>query len=130
MSEPAQKLRIDKWLWHARFFKTRALATEAVNGGKVHLNGQRVKPAKAVNVGDELSVQRGNVHFVIIVEALSDKRRPAKEAQRLYRETEDSIAERERLREMQRLAAQGVHHGDRKPSKQQRQKIIRFKRKQ
>ena len=95
----------------------------------MHLNGQRVKPAKPVNLGDELSIQRGGVHFTVIVRGLHDKRRSAPEAQKLYEETEASLAEREKIREMQRLAAQGVHHGDRRPSKKDRHQIIRFKRK-
>ena len=125
-----QPLRLDKWLWASRFFKTRALATEAVNGGRVHLNGQRVKPARAVKVGDELSIQRSGVHFVVKVTGLSDKRRSAPEAQLLYEETEDSIAQREHEREMRRLASQGVHRGNRRPTSKDRHKIIRFKRKQ
>ena len=125
-----QSIRLDKWLWAARFFKTRALATEAVAGGKVHLNGNRVKPARAVNVGDTLSIQRGNVAFVVEVAGLSDRRGPASVAQQLYVETEASIAERERQRELHRLAAASMHQGERKPTKKQRQQIIRFKRKQ
>ncbi len=126
----SDSIRLDKWLWAARFFKTRALASEAVSGGKVHLNGQRVKPARAVRVGDALGIQRGNLHFDVIVRGIHDKRRPASEAQQLYEETEASLAERERLREMQKLANQAVHHGDRRPNKKQRRHIVRFKRQQ
>ena len=123
-------IRLDKWLWAARFFKTRRLAAEAVAGGKVHLNGRRIKPARTVSVGDQLEIQRGSMCYVVVVQGINDKRRPAVEAEQLYQETETSIAERERVRTMQRLAAQGVHHGERRPSKKDRHKIIRFKRKQ
>jgi len=125
-----ESIRIDKWLWAARFYKTRALATEAVTGGKVHLNGQRIKPSKAVSAGDVLEINKGGVEFVVDVLDVAEKRRSAPLAQTMYAETEDSIEKREKVREMQRLASQGVHHGDRKPSKKQRSQIIRFKRKQ
>ncbi len=126
----ADSIRLDKWLWAARFFKTRPLAAEAVSGGKVHLNGQRVKPARVVRVGDRLGIQRGNVHFDVTVRGLNDKRRPAAEAQQLYEESAQSIAERERQREMHKLANQAVHHGDARPNKKQRRHIVRFKRRQ
>jgi ribosome-associated heat shock protein Hsp15 len=123
-------IRLDKWLWAARFFKTRALATEAVNGGKVHLNGNRVKPARGVSIGDTLAVQREQLQWVIEVTGLAERRGSAQVAQSLYKETAESIAERERLRELQRLAAAGMPQSDSRPTKKQRQQIIRFKRKQ
>lgn len=73
-SDQADKVRLDKWLWAARFFKTRALAAEAINGGHVHLNGSRVKPARAVNIGDELHITKGSEVFVVLVELISDRR--------------------------------------------------------
>lgn len=123
-------IRLDKWLWAARFFKTRRLATEAVAGGRVHLNSQRIKPAKIVAVGDRLTIQRGSTKFEVVVQAINDKRRPAPEAQLLYKETEESMQQREQLREMQRLASQSMHQSERRPNKKQRSQIIRFKRKE
>ena len=83
-------MRIDKWLWAARFFKTRSLATEAVPGGRVHMDGARVKPAKDVRVGDRLEITIGEAVFAVEVRGLADKRGPASQAQRLYEETEES----------------------------------------
>jgi len=90
--EPTGKFRLDKWLWAARFFKTRSLAAEAVEGGKVRLNGNRAKPGRAVRVGDEVAIRRGPYQWVIKVRALSLKRGPAPQAQSLYSETEESRA--------------------------------------
>ena len=89
-------VRIDRWLWAARFFRTRSLATAAVSGGRVHVGGQRVKPARAVAVGDRLEITRGRERFEVIVEALSEQRGPASEARTLYSETEESARRRER----------------------------------
>ncbi len=97
MTEPADKLRIDKWLWAARFFKTRSLAADAVEGGKVTMQGARLKPAKAVGIGDILEIRVGKFHYEVEVLALSNKRGGAPEAQKLYRETEASRARREEL---------------------------------
>lgn len=119
-------LRIDKWLWAARFFKTRSLAAEAVAGGKVHVNGQRVKPARDVKPGDELRITRGNDDLTVIVRALSHQRGPAKIAATLYEETEASIAAREANREMRRYTAEGMQAPAARPSKKDRRKIIRF----
>eukprot|EP00494_Astrolonche_serrata_P004553 UN04566 len=90
MSEK-DKVRIDKWLWAARFFKTRALASQAVSGGKVHLNGQRIKPARPVKVGDCFQISRGMEKLEVIVEDISGKRGSAPIAQTLYSETESNI---------------------------------------
>jgi ribosome-associated heat shock protein Hsp15 len=95
MSEPAGRLRIDKWLWAARFFKTRSLAAQAVDGGRVRLNGARVKPAKEVKPGDELAVRIGELEWVIDVRALSSRRGPAEAARQLYEEREESRARRQ-----------------------------------
>ncbi|MBU0483188.1 MAG: RNA-binding S4 domain-containing protein [Proteobacteria bacterium] len=97
------KVRIDKWLWAARFFKTRSTAAQAVAGGKVQVNGERVKPAKVIEVGNELRIRRGIYEYVVLVLGLSDKRRSAKEAQLLYAETEKSVAAREQKQEENRL---------------------------
>jgi len=95
MPEPGDHLRIDKWLWAARFFKTRSLAAQAVDGGRVHLNGARVKPSKDVKPGDELVVHIGELEWVIEVRALSARRGPAAEARRLYEEREESRVRRQ-----------------------------------
>lgn len=121
-------VRLDKWLWAARFFKTRALATEAINGGHVHLNGARVKPSRSVQVGDALTITKGSNRFDVVVEAVSDRRGPAPEAQKLYRETDESRERRERQAEARRLLAAGAPQPERRPDKRDRRRIIRFNR--
>lgn len=121
------KVRLDKWLWAARFFKTRQLATEAINGGHVHLNGARVKPARAVNLDDELTITKGPYQFVLMVKGLSGKRGPAKVAVTLYEETEASREKRELLSEQLRMEAKANPHVARRPDKKSRRQIIRFK---
>ena len=124
------RVRIDKWLWAARFFKTRSMAAQAVTGGKVHVNGARIKPARMVQPGEELRIRRGELEFIVIVQAVSDKRRPAKEAQLLYVETEESIKQRENTREQKRLEAADRMYGPMKrPDKRERRKIRKFTRK-
>jgi len=124
------RVRIDKWLWAARFFKTRSMAAQAVTGGKVHVNGARIKPARMVQPGEELRIRRGELEFIVIVQAVSDKRRPAKEAQLLYVETEESIRQRENTREQKRLEAADRMYGPMKrPDKRERRKIRKFTRK-
>jgi ribosome-associated heat shock protein Hsp15 len=125
------KVRIDKWLWAARFFKTRAMATEAVTGGKVHCNGQRVKPSRILQVGDELRIQREVVEMTVSVLGLSDQRRPAKEAVELYQETAASIEAREKQRQDRQLF-RSIHDNARpsgRPSKRDRRLIRTFVRK-
>ena len=100
-------VRIDKWLWAARFFKTRSMARAAVQGGKVRLNDSRAKPAKTLEIGDELRIQRGEETWVIHVRELSDRRGPASEAQKLYEETEQSRSMREALDARRKAEAQG-----------------------
>lgn len=131
MSESeSPKIRIDKWLWAARFFKTRSLASDAINGGHVHLNGSRVKTSRAVAIGDELRIQRGHEEMIVIVQALSDKRGPATVAQTLYAETEASRTAREQSSEMRRLQSAGMAAPERRPNKHERRNIIRFIREQ
>jgi len=124
------KVRIDKWLWAARFFKTRSMAAQAVSGGKIHVNGIRVKPARTVQLGDELRIRRGELEFVIIVQGISDKRRPAPEAQQLYEETEASLQQRENMRDQKRVEAANRMYGPMKrPDKRDRRQIRKFTRK-
>ena len=103
-------IRIDKWLWCTRFFKSRAEATAAVVGGLVHVGGERTKPARQVHIGDELSITRGNVRFVVVVLGIPVRRGPAPEARRHYRETPASEAARQEQRERQRLAPPAPLH--------------------
>ncbi len=121
-----EKIRLDKWLWAARFYKTRALASQAVTGGKVHLNGQRIKPSRPVKINDCYQLQRGYERFEVIVRQLSGKRGSASIAQTLYVETEDSITKREIESEKRKLAAMQRPHSDHRPNKQERRKIRRF----
>lgn len=121
-------VRIDKWLWAARFFKTRSLARTAIQGGKVQVNGVRTKPGRVLNSGDELRIQRGDEVLTVIVLGISDRRGPAVEAQRLYAETPESAARREavaRQRQAEREAGAGP---ERRPDKRQRRQIVRFRR--
>ena len=121
------KTRLDKWLWAARFYKTRQLAAEAINGGHIHLNGQRIKPSRVVQVADKLTVHKTPFAFEITVEGLSIRRGPAKEAQLLYVEDEESIKKREELAEQRKLDAAQFPHSERRPDKRNRRRIIRFK---
>ncbi|MCP4188799.1 MAG: RNA-binding protein [Gammaproteobacteria bacterium] len=121
-----EKIRLDKWLWAARFYKTRALASQAITGGKVHLNGQRIKPSRPVKINDCYQLQRGYERFEVIVRQLSGKRGPASIAQTLYVETEDSITKREIESEKRKLAAMQRPHSDHRPNKQERRKIRQF----
>ncbi len=129
MSQTPENVRIDKWLWAARFFKTRSIAAKAVNGGKVHHNGTRTKAARAVEVGDKLVIRKGPVEFRITVLAVSQYRRPAVEAQLLYEESEESIRERETQRDLRRMMNAGHSPPAGKPGKRDRRKIKEFIRK-
>lgn len=91
----SEEVRLDKWLWAARFYKTRAIAREMIEGGKVHYNGQRSKPGKVVELNAELTLRQGNDERTVVVADISAQRRPASEAQQLYRETDASIEKRE-----------------------------------
>ena len=121
-------VRIDRWLWAARFFKTRALASEAVKGGRVHVNGQPAKPAKDVRPGDELEISVGQTRFVVSVCAVSERRGPAAEAARLYEETAASRAERERAAELRRLAPAPAPDLGGRPTKRDRRRFERSRR--
>jgi ribosome-associated heat shock protein Hsp15 len=120
------QVRIDKWLWAARFFKTRSMAADAVTGGKVEVNGDRVKPAKGVKLGDELKVRVGYFEHVIGVRGLSERRGPAAVAQTLYEETPESIAARAKLAERMRYEMpMDVDSG--RPSKKDRRDIRKLR---
>jgi ribosome-associated heat shock protein Hsp15 len=121
------KLRLDKWLWAARFFKTRSLAKAAIEGGKVQLAGQRVKVSKEISEGDTLHIRQGWDERVVVVTGLSDQRRGAPEAQRLYEETAASIAKREAEAAARKAAGGMIDRPAHRPNKKQRRQIHRFK---
>ncbi|TDB04987.1 ribosome-associated heat shock protein Hsp15 [Halomonas marinisediminis] len=123
-------VRLDKWLWAARFFKTRGLAKKAIEGGKVHYNGGRAKTSKNVEVGAIVRVPQGWDIWEVEVMALSDQRRGAPEARELYRETEESARRREQEAEARRLTNQVMQHPLKRPDKKQRREIQRFQRNQ
>ncbi len=124
MTEESGKLRIDKWLWAARFFKTRSLAADAVESGKVLVNEVRVKPAKAVAPGDMLEIRAGQYRYEVEVLGVSNKRGPAPEAQKLYRETEASRIQRETLIAQLKAQPEPLFKG--RPTKRDRRQIHRF----
>jgi len=125
-AEQDSKVRLDKWLWAARFYKTRALAKAAIESGKVHCRGERCKPGKEPRLGDEFQLRTGFDERTVLVKALSDVRRGAPEAQQLYAETEDSIARREQAAALRKAGALGVTT-DGKPSKKQRRQLFSFR---
>jgi ribosome-associated heat shock protein Hsp15 len=118
--------RLDKWLWAARFFKTRALAVEAINGGKVQVEGQRVRPSRAIRPGSRLSIHKGELAWEIEVLALSKQRRPASEAVGFYSETEASRERRQELVRARREAGESVGSRRGRPSKRDRRQIESF----
>jgi ribosome-associated heat shock protein Hsp15 len=120
-------IRADKWLWAARFFKTRALAADAVKGGRVHVNERRAKASTGLKAGDRLTVTKGEVVFEIVIDALSDKRGPAAQAQRLYTETLPSREQRQRRAAERREAALAIPRPMGRPDKKQRRQLRRFK---
>lgn len=125
--KPASAVRLDKWLWAARFYKTRALAREMIEGGKVHYNGQRTKPGKIVEMNATLVLRQGNDERTVIVKAVTDQRRPASEAVALYEETPESIEKREKMATARKLNALSMPHPDRRPDKKERRDLIKFK---
>lgn len=123
-------IRIDKWLWTSRFFKTRGFATEAVNGGKAHLNGQRVKAGRMVKVGDVLAIQKNTDAYEVTILAINKTRRPAKEACLSYEESEQSRLKREKEQGMKKLVSATRPMPQRKPDKREREQLRRFKQEQ
>jgi ribosome-associated heat shock protein Hsp15 len=125
----AESVRIDRWLWAARFFKTRATATEAVLGGRVRLNGERVKPAKDVRTADAVEVRIGEMLWTVVVRGVAEKRGSARIAATLYEETAESIAQRERAAEERRLSRPlGADVSGPRPTKQDRRRIEALRR--
>jgi len=124
--KPLGHLRIDKWLWAARFYKSRSLAAQAVEGGKVKLNGERVKPARDVRPGDSVEVRSGELQCQVEVRAVSPRRGPAPEAAKLYAETGESRARREHMLLMRRAGPHPGHHARGRPTKRDRRMIRRF----
>ena len=122
------RIRIDKWLWAARFFKTRSLAKQAIDGGKVHCNGERCKCSRELEVGFELTIRQGFDERIVVVKALDDKRRGAPEAARLYEETPASIARREQMAAERKAQHAMMDPNSSRPTKQGRRHIHRFKR--
>ena len=128
LDKPNQKnqIRLDKWLWAARFYKTRSLARQMIDGGKVHYNGQRSKPSKIVEIGAQVTLRLGFDEKIVVIEKLSDQRRGAPEAQTLYRETTESIQKREKRAQERKLHAHNPSP-ERRPDKKQRRDLIQFK---
>lgn len=129
MNTPSEAIRLDKWLWAARFFKTRSMAAQAINGGKVHVGGNRAKASRSVLVGDTMRITIGTMEYTITVVALARFRRPAIEARALYFEAEESIKARGEQQELRRMANAGFAGPVKKPSKRDRRKIKSFTRK-
>jgi ribosome-associated heat shock protein Hsp15 len=126
MSQQEEPIRIDKWLWAARFFKTRSLAAEAVIGGKVEINGERAKPSRIVRAGDKLCVRRGPYEWIVVVKEISRLRGPAPQAQRLYDETEESMRHRQAIAAQLQLERPPEFAAPGRPTKRDRRAISRF----
>ncbi|AGY92313.1 hypothetical protein SPICUR_06745 [Spiribacter curvatus] len=124
----AESVRLDRWLWAARFFKTRRLAVDAIKGGKVDVDGVRAKPARAVRIGQRLVIHKGPQTFEVHVDGLSEQRGPAAQAQMLYTETPDSVRAREQQRESLRAASAAQPRPDHRPDRRDRQRLADFKR--
>lgn len=122
----AGKVRLDKWLWAARFFKTRSLASDAVKGGKVWVNGQRGKAGRDVDLGDTIELRQGYIQKTVIVRDLSERRGPASVAQDLYEETAESISTRDKEHNMRQLAASQRPRGEGRPTKRERRQLQRL----
>ncbi len=126
-NHPTTQVRLDKWLWAARFYKTRSIAREMIDGGKVHYNGQRSKPSKLVELGATIVLRQGNDSRTVIIMSIGDQRRGAAEAQLMYQETDESITKREALAHARKMNALTMPHPDRRPDKKERRDLIKFK---
>lgn len=124
---PDEQVRLDKWLWVARFYKTRSIAREMIDGGKVHYNGQRSKPGKIVELGAMIKLRQGNDERTIEVLEISSQRKGAPEAQLLYRETVESLSQREKMAMARKMNALTMPHPDRRPDKKERRTLLKFK---
>ena len=120
-------MRLDKWLWTARFYKTRSLASTAIDGGRVKLNGDTVKPAKEVKLGIQLQIRSGDQLWVVSLAGFSEQRRPAPEAQQLYQETPESIQERTRQAELRKIAPTPLSENKGRPTKRDRRQLNEFR---
>ncbi len=120
------QIRLDKWLWAARFYKTRSLARDMIEGGKVHYNGQRGKPSKVVELGATITLRQGNEEKTVVIKQISGQRRGAPEAELLYKETDESIAKREQKKLERKLNAHNPSP-EHRPDKKQRRDLIKFK---
>lgn len=123
----SEGIRLDKWLWAARFYKTRAVAREMIEGGKVHYNGQRSKPSKTVELNAMLTLRQGNDERTVKVLGLTDQRRPATEAMQLYEETAESLEKREKMAQARKTNSLTMPHPDRRPDKKERRDLMKFK---
>ncbi|MEH4797277.1 ribosome-associated heat shock protein Hsp15 [Atlantibacter hermannii] len=121
------EVRLDKWLWAARFYKTRAIAREMIEGGKVHYNGQRTRPSKNEELEAEIVLRQGNDQRTVIVKGITDQRRPASEAVLLYEETAQSVENREKLALARKMNALTMPHPERRPDKKERRDLMKFK---
>ena len=124
---PIEPVRLDKWLWAARFYKTRSMAREMIDGGKVHYNGQRTKPGKIVELHALVKLRQGNEERTIEILEISSQRRGAPEAQRLYCETTESIEQREKIALARKMNALTMPHPERRPDKKERRTLLKFK---
>jgi ribosome-associated heat shock protein Hsp15 len=120
-------VRLDKWLWAARFFKTRSQASDAIDGSKVKLNGAPTKPAKDVKIGDHLNIRAGDQDWEVVVQGLNEQRRPAAEAHQLYQETPESIRHRAQAAELRKLAPMPTPDQKGRPTKRDRRLLSRFR---
>lgn len=128
MSQPTvESVRLDKWLWAARFYKTRSIAREMIDGGKVHYNGQRTKPGKIVELQATVKLRQGSDERTVEIIEISSQRRGAPEAQLLYRETAESISQREKLAQARKMNALTMPHPQRRPDKKERRTLLKFK---
>lgn len=125
--EKNEGVRLDKWLWAARFYKTRSIAKAMIESGKVHYNGQRAKTSKLVEVGAMIKLRQGNDEKEVVVQALSDQRRGASEAQQLYQETAKSVAEREKMALARKVNGLSMPHPERRPNKKERRDLLKVK---
>lgn len=119
----SETVRIDKWLWAARFFKTRSMATDAVDGGKIRLNGERIKPARGVKIGDKLDIDNGSTEWEVMVDGLAEQRGSAAIAQTLYTETEESVLRREKKAEQRKFFREPAEAIKGRPTKRDRRLI-------